>query len=63
MNETYGYIAGFNGDETIEIYATSLYAAKQQAMAHFKPSKKNAMLVWVVLAEKDGQPVTHVAVD
>ena len=59
----YGYIAGYNGKE-VEVYAPSLLAAKTAALAHFKPSKRNTGLVWVLLAEKpDGTPVPHVAVD
>jgi hypothetical protein len=57
-----GYVAFFNGKRT-EVYADSLYQAKQKAITHFKPRKSQEHMVSVVLAEKDGQPVTHVAVD
>lgn len=57
-----GYIAGFNG-KTLELYSETLYGAKVQALEIFKPSKRRAGEVWVMLAEKDGEPVTHVPVD
>jgi hypothetical protein len=57
-----GYVAFFN-DKRTEVYADSLYQAKQKAITHFKPRKSQEHMVSVVLAEKDGQPVTHVAVD
>lgn len=53
-----GYIAGLNGSR-VGLYAKGLYEAKQAAVAHFKPSKKNAGLLWVELAEDDqGNQVT-----
>lgn len=57
-----GYIAFYN-DKRHELHATSLFDAKTKAVAHFKPPKSKAHMVSVVLAEKDGKPVTHVAVD
>lgn len=57
--DQYGYVAGLNGRQ-VDIYATSLYAAKQAALAHFKPRKKDLGLVWVLLAEQpDGTQVVH----
>jgi len=53
-----GYIAFFN-DKRHELYAASLWDAKQKAIAHFKPAKSKQHLVHVVLAEKDGEPVIH----
>ena len=53
----HGYIGFFNG-KRVELQADSLYAAKQQAIAHFKPSKAKAHMVHVELAEKDGEQVT-----
>ncbi len=54
----HGYIGGYQGTR-IGVYAKDLWAAKQAVVAHFKPSKKNAGLVWVELAEhEDGTPVT-----
>lgn len=55
-----GYIAFYNGRQT-EVWATSLYAAKEQAVTFFKAPKSKRHMVSVVLAEKDGQAVTHVA--
>lgn len=56
-----GYIGFFEGKQQ-DIYASSLLDAKNKAIAHFKPSKKKAHMVSVVLAEKpDGTQVTHVA--
>lgn len=46
------YICGYR-DEKIGIYARSLLAAKQKAIEYFKPKKKDATLMWVVLAEED----------
>lgn len=57
-----GYVAFYNGKRH-ELYAPSLYAAKLAAVAHFKPPKSKAHMVSVVLAEKDGQPVVHVATE
>jgi hypothetical protein len=53
-----GYIAFFNGRRH-ELHADSLFAAKQKAVAHFKAKPKQAHMVSVVLAEKEGQQVTH----
>lgn len=55
-----GYI-GFLGDKKVEIYADTLADAKQKALAHFKPSKKDKGRVSVHLAEKDGKQVTSVS--
>lgn len=51
-----GYICGFKGKK-FECYADTLSDAKNKAKAHFKPSKKDAGLLWVELAEKGGKPV------
>lgn len=53
-----GYIAILNGKK-IEVYAESLYAAKQKAIAELKPKKRDLGLLSVMLAEKDGETVTH----
>lgn len=45
------YVAGLNGKK-IGFYTKDLWSAKQFAVAHFKPSKKNAGLLWVELAEE-----------
>lgn len=62
MDKRYGYIAFFN-DKRHELYADSLYAAKLEAIKHFKPRKSQEYMVHVHLAEKDGEPVVHIAVD
>lgn len=54
----YGYIA-FYGGRRHELHADSLFAAKEKAVAHFKVRPKQAHMVSVLLAEKDGQQVTH----
>lgn len=51
MNDS-AYVAGYQ-NKVIGLYAKDLWAAKQQAVAHFKPSKKNAGLLWVELADSD----------
>lgn len=53
---TYGYIAIFNSKK-IEIYANSLYEAKQKAIKYFRPNKRQEHNILVVLAEKDNKPV------
>lgn len=53
-----GYIAFYNGKQ-IELHADTLFAAKTKAVAAFKVSAKKAHMVSVVLAEKDGETVTH----
>ncbi|QEM41140.1 hypothetical protein HYP85_gp043 [Pseudomonas phage Zuri] len=45
------YIAGYL-NQKIGLYAKDLWAAKQLAVTHFKPSKKNSGLLWVELAEE-----------
>jgi hypothetical protein len=62
MAKQYGYVAFFGGKRH-ELYAESLWDAKQKAIAHFRPRKKQEHMVSVVLAEVDGEPVTHIAVD
>ena len=46
------YIAGLNGQK-VGLYARSAHAAKQKAIEHFKPKKKDLGLLWVELAEED----------
>ena len=58
MSNSNGYIAFYNGNQT-EIYAESKYAAVLKAEAYFKPKKKDAHMISVVLAEIDGEQVTH----
>jgi hypothetical protein len=53
-----GYKA-FYGGKSIEVYAESLLAAKEKAVAEFKPPKSKRHMVSVVLCEKNGEVVTH----
>jgi hypothetical protein len=51
-----GYIAFYRG-KRIEVYANTSYEAQTKAAAAFKARKSYE--VTVMLAEKDGQQVTH----
>jgi len=53
-----GYIALYNGRQA-EVWADTLFKAKDLAVAYFKPPKSKQHLVSVTLAEKEGQPVIH----
>jgi|tagenome__1003787_1003787.scaffolds.fasta_scaffold19471065_2 hypothetical protein len=53
-----GYKAFYNG-KVSEVYAETLLAAKEKAVALFKPPKSKRHMVSVVLCEKDGETVTH----
>ena len=54
-----GFVAGYAGKK-IGVYAENLYAAKQKAIAHFKPTKKNMGLLWITLAEdSEGNIITQ----
>lgn len=53
-----GYVAFYCG-KRIEIYANTIFEAKQQAVAQFKPPKSKLGLVAVMLAEVDGETVVH----
>ena len=53
-----GYVC-FYDDKRWECYASSMFAAKEKAVAHFKPPKSKRHMVSVVLAEKDGKQVVH----
>lgn len=50
------YLA-FYKERTLEVWASSSYAAQQEAAKLF--NVKRTWDVAVVLAEKDGKPVTH----
>lgn len=52
--DSHPYIAGYMGKQ-VGLYAPSLYDAKLKAVDHFKPSKKNAGLLWVELAVESEQ--------
>ena len=53
-----GYIAFYNGKQ-VEVYANTLYEAKQKAIAEFRVKAKQQHNVHVMLAERDGQQVVH----
>jgi len=53
-----GYKAFYSG-KVIEIYAETLLAAKQKAVAAFKVTRKKEHMVSVVLCEKNGETATH----
>ncbi len=53
-----GYVCFYRG-KRIEVQATTSYAAQTQAAAIFKAKKSYE--VNVVLAEKNGEQVTHIA--
>lgn len=59
-----GYIFFFRGKE-IALYAPSIAAAKDKAIAHFKPNgKKQLGMVHGSIAEDaSGKPIVHTAVD
>lgn len=52
----YGYIAFYKG-KRVEVFAESSYAAQQKAAQMFKARKSYD--VTVMLAEKNGETVTH----
>lgn len=56
----YGYVA-FYQQQRIDVWAPTLLEARNKAVAHFKARKPH--MISVVLAEKDGRPVLHVAND
>jgi hypothetical protein len=45
------YIAGMN-ETKVGIHAPTLAAAKQKAVEHFRPKKKQLSLIWVEFAEE-----------
>lgn len=55
-----GYVAFHKGRRT-EVHAKTSYAAQKEAGKFFKLRETKYHEVTVVLAERDGQPVTHVA--
>jgi hypothetical protein len=57
-----GYVGFFNG-QRVEVYAETSYEAYKKAVEHFKPRKSQTHLVHVHLAEVDGEPYVHRAVD
>ena len=57
-----GYVCFYN-KKRIEVYANTSYEAQQKVIEQEKVPKSKRYAVSVTLAEKDGKPVTHVAVD
>jgi hypothetical protein len=57
-----GYIAYYKG-QRLEVYAETLYAAQTKAAQLLKVPSKRQYQVHTVLAELNGTPVEHVAVD
>ncbi len=51
-----GYIC-FHNNKHVEVYAETSYKAQQKAARLLKVKKSHE--ITAVLAEKDGQPVTH----
>lgn len=58
MKKQHGYLAFYNGNQT-EIYAPSLYEAKQAAIKKLKVPKRQEHMVAVLLARLDGVDVVH----
>ena len=54
-----GYVCLFNG-KRFECHAETTFQAQQKAIEHFRPTKSKRHLVFVMLAEKNSQQVTHV---
>lgn len=48
----HSYLAGFEGQQ-VSIWAPSFNAAKQQAIEHFKPSKRKRGLILVTQTDKE----------
>ena len=57
-----GYKAFYKG-QSIEIYAESIYKAQLKAAETFSVPPKKTYLIAVVLCEKDGQQITHIAAE
>jgi hypothetical protein len=55
-----GYICFYRG-KRLEVYANTTYEAQKKAAEQFRAKKSYE--VTVMLAEKNGEQVTHVAVD
>lgn len=57
-----GYVC-FYGSKRVEIYANSQYGAKKELIAQLQIPKSKQHMISVILAEKDGNQVIHVATD
>ena len=53
------YVCFYN-NKTIEVEADTLYDAKLKAITQFKAPKSKQSMISVMLAEKDGETVSHV---
>lgn len=53
-----GYVCFYNS-KRVEVYASTSYAAQQEAAKVLRVPPKKQYQITVVLAEKDGKPVTH----
>lgn len=59
MNKVeYTYIC-FYASKQVELKAETSYDAQLKAVAHFKPPRSKQHLVHVLLAKRDGKPITH----
>jgi hypothetical protein len=63
VTEGITYVAIYNGKEIAINNATSLYDAKKKAIERFKPAKSKEHMISVMPAEKDGEPIKHVATE
>ena len=57
-SEVNGYIAYYDGQQT-EIYADTSYDAQRKGIDFFNPPESKKHTVTVMIAEKDGEQVTH----
>lgn len=55
-----GYVVFYN-NQRIEIYAESLSEAKEKAVQELRVPRSRRGQVAIMLAEKDGEQVTHTA--
>lgn len=55
-----GYVFFYNG-KRFEVYADTLYTANLKAIEYFKPPKSKRHMVHGMIAERNGEQVTHVA--
>lgn len=46
------YVSGSSKGSKVYLHAESLAEAKQRAVEHFRPKKKELGLIWVELADK-----------
>lgn len=56
-----GYIAFYNGKRA-EVHAPHSLGARNEASAHFRVPLNRVHLITVVLAVKNGVPVTHLPI-